>query len=867
MPKYRTKPSKDSAVSASSRLTSTFRLSLATCLATAAVSIPANIYAQEAATGVVTGRVQNSASGKYLNNARVEVVGTQIQEFTDDSGEFQLNGVPAGPQTLKVFYTGLDAKEVKIEVRSGEILAKDISLTSQDAYGTSDETVQLEAFVVASAREREAAALAINEQRFAGNIKSVVSTEAFGDIAEGNVGEFLKYMPGVTIDYVAADARTASLNGLDATFTSVSVNGNRLASAASGGTGRQFEFESATISSASRIEVTKLPTPEMTAEGLAGSINLVSKNAFEFARPKLTLNAYMGMHDEEFHLHKSGGVGNEQTFKALPNFSFSYVNPLSKTLGFTISGQSSNQFVDQHRTAPTWNWAQGGGSLTNPIMTGYTLQDGPKISYREGLSGGIDWKFAPGHVLSLTGGTNYYQTEFNNRNLNFTPGTTTTTFVVGGSGNSFGPSYTQSASGQGGVTQGQSFRKKVTVTNNAALAYKFKGRLWEAEAGGAWSASRGIYPLENFESLTTSMINPDVATSVLVTNNTTNVAALPSRVNVRYESDGSPFPAPDRFIITGTSGTPINPFLASSYRVATGRTRPVRGDDSFRGVNAKVKRHLDFLPFYNAVKVGGELRTQVRDVHAWQDDYTFNGNAGNFNGSQFLDTSYLGADNGFGFKGIEWISPYNAYDAWKANPALFTQTTAQSLAGRRFYLQNSQRIEETVTALFIQDELKLVDNRLSIIFGVRYEKTEDKGEGLDINGPSGTAAQLEANWKERGAHVTKDYDGYYPSINANFTLTENTIIRAGYANTFGRPDFGNIIPLTRVNDTAVIENDGIGNINPYSVIVRNTGLRPYDADNYDLTIEHYLPKAGLISVRGFLKDIVDFTFSQTRDLV
>jgi iron complex outermembrane receptor protein len=866
MPKNRTKTSKVSAASARNRLTGTFRLSLATCLATATIAIPATIQAQEAAaaTGVVTGRVQNAASGKYLPNARVEVVGTQIQGFTDEYGEFQLNDVPAGAQKLKVFYTGLDAKEVSIDVRGGEILAKEVSLTSQDAYGTSDDTVQLEAFVVASAREREAAALAINEQRFAGNIKSVVSTEAFGEIAEGNIGEFMKYIPGITIDYVAADARSAGLNGLDASFTTVSFNGNRLASAASGGVGRTFEFESATISSASRIEVTKLPTPEQSAEGLAGSINMVPKNAFEHAKEKLSINAYLGMHNEELTFSKEGGIGGSKQYLTLPNLSFSYVNPISKTLGFTISGQSSNQFVDQHRTAPTWNWGQGGGSISNPIMTGYTLQDGPKISYREGLSGRIDWKFLPGHVISLSAGTNYYATEFNNRNINFTPGTTTTTFVVGGTGNSFGPTFTQSASGQGAVTHGMSFRNKSTVTNNIDLTYRFKGRLWEVDSSLYASNSRGWYPLKMFESLNVSMVNPDAATSTLVTNNTTNQTALQTRVNVRFESDGSPFPAPDRFYVTGTNGTVIDPFKLSSYRVNSARMRPQKGEDTFTGVNFKVKRHLDFLPFYSSIKIGGEIREQIRNVRAWQEDLAFTG--ANNNAAQFLDTDYNDADNGFGFSNIEWPNPYAAWAAYQANPALFVASASQQAAARRFYMQNSQYIMETVTSGFIQHDLKLIDNRLSVVYGVRYEKTEDEGKGLRTSGPGGSLAAIAANWVERGQQVQKEYDGYYPSINSNFTLTENTIIRAGYAKTFGRPNFANIIPLTRVNDTAAIENDSIGNIDPYTALVRNTGLRPWKADNYDVTIEHYLPKAGLASVRGFVKDVTGFFVTGSRQL-
>jgi TonB-dependent receptor len=350
------------------------------------------------------------------------------------------------------------------------------------------------------------------------------------------------------------------------------------------------------------------------------------------------------------------------------------------------------------------------------------------------------------------------------------------------------------------------------------------------------------------------MVNPDATT------------AGNTNVTVRMESDGSPFPAPDRLLSFGTAGTPIDPYNLNNYKVVSGRIRPLQGTDSFRGISAKVKRHLDFLPFYSTLKVGGELRTQVRDVKSWQEDLTFNGVGGNISAAQFLDTNYQDADNGFGFSNIPWADPYAAWRLYRANPATFTASTAQQLAARRFYLQNSQKVEEKVTALFIQNELKFVDNRLNIIYGVRYEKTEDTGQGLKIDGPSPDMATLNANWTERGQAVTKSYDGYYPSINANFTITENTILRAGFAKTFGRPDFSNIIPLSRYNDTGAVVNDGIGNLNAYSVNVRNTALEPYSADNYDVTLEHYLPKAGLISGRVFMKDIENFFVSRTRDL-
>src|SRR2546430_6017629 len=72
---------------------------------TLATSAP-RVWAQAAAAGVVTGRVQSALTGNYLTNARVRVAGTNLEAFTNSAGEYRLTGVPAGQATLDVFYTG-----------------------------------------------------------------------------------------------------------------------------------------------------------------------------------------------------------------------------------------------------------------------------------------------------------------------------------------------------------------------------------------------------------------------------------------------------------------------------------------------------------------------------------------------------------------------------------------------------------------------------------------------------------------------------------------------------------------------------------------------------------------------------------------
>jgi hypothetical protein len=143
---------------------------------------PARSADAAATTGTISGRVQNVATGQFLNNARITVRGTDRVVFTDESGTYRLPSVPAGPVVLQVFYTGLDPQDITVVVAPGQLTERNVDLTSGDRYASNDGTIKLDAFKVSSARETDGAAIAINEQRFAANLKNVIAADAFGEV-------------------------------------------------------------------------------------------------------------------------------------------------------------------------------------------------------------------------------------------------------------------------------------------------------------------------------------------------------------------------------------------------------------------------------------------------------------------------------------------------------------------------------------------------------------------------------------------------------------------------------------------------------------------------------------------------------------
>lgn len=182
------------------------------------VSIHGVRSAETAAAGTLEGRVTNPGGDEYLERARVTLEGGAAETFTDSAGFYRLTNVPAGAIRVKAFFTGLAGQTQTVTLAAGTTAVLDfrlLPLTGPAGGGRDGEIVKLSAFRVITSREMEAAAIAINEQRFAPNIKGVVSTDEFGNVAEGSVGEFVKFLPGVTIDYEAgALARGISINGV-----------------------------------------------------------------------------------------------------------------------------------------------------------------------------------------------------------------------------------------------------------------------------------------------------------------------------------------------------------------------------------------------------------------------------------------------------------------------------------------------------------------------------------------------------------------------------------------------------------------------------------------------------------------------------
>ncbi len=840
----------------------------------------ASLAAQPVATGAVAGRVQNEQSGIYLNKAQVTVRGTQTSAQTNAAGEYRLAGVPAGDAVLDVFFTGMAPYSVKVSISPDATLQQDIALRRSATVVRADGTLVLEKFVVASEREYDAAAIAINEQRFSANRKDVVSTDAFGEINQGNVGEFVKFLPGISLD--VKDGNTPSgimVRGFDPNYTNVTLDGGMLASTIIANTqtsSRQFVLDGANINNLARIEVVKLPTPDMSANLLGGAVNFVSRSAFERAKMETRLSVYLSANEKAMDIGKTPGPLAEDTSKILPSFDLQFVHPVNKRFGYVVTAAYSSQYYLQNRAVLGARFTSAGATLDNPYTTNFNTNFAPNRSDR--TSGGVAFDFKAWDTstfkLKLSGSGSKQQTASRGINYNVGGGQP----VRWDRSNVLGSLTTA-----GSVGLGNSFQERHALSRSVSGAWNFTRGNWEVEAAGSFSNSNNRTRDGDKGFFRTVSVN------------------LPNVRTVNLEGINQDQPSISKVTVLNAAGQRIDELKLANYNLTTAGMERLNATDEVMEARLNVIRKFSVFGQPMSLKTGGNVNDMTRDLSYTPVNYTYVGadgvaSSGDEGMANFVSESDRGISPGFGIVAPEWPDSFKVWKNFVSTPRSWTQTSGQAGDVPRNVAIRSPWLREKISAAYIMGDLSLLKNRLRLVGGVRYEQTFTEGLGFrqdadavlvkDANGnvldtnpatagvqsqirpellPNGSGAYNEVLYKRRGYYNSRDYDYYHPSVHGTFNLTKDLLIRAAYAETIGRPNLSDIVPNLFVGENL---NFGVpGNTSatiPGFITGANLSLRPWTAKNYDYSIEYYLPKNGLLMFNYFKKDIRDFFSSVNR---
>jgi TonB-dependent receptor len=202
-----------------------------------------------------------------LPGASVSLTPGNFQGITNQNGEVLLPRVPAGSYELSISYIGYATLQKKVQIgANGSDLVE--TMVSKAVMGTE---------VVVMGDRLKGQAKALTQQRNNFNITNIVSADQIGRFPDANIGDAMKRIPGITMQNDQGEARNIIIRGLAPELNSVTMNGDRIPSAE--GDNRRVQMDLIPSDMIQTIEVNKTLLPDMDADAIGGSVNLVTRAA------------------------------------------------------------------------------------------------------------------------------------------------------------------------------------------------------------------------------------------------------------------------------------------------------------------------------------------------------------------------------------------------------------------------------------------------------------------------------------------------------------------------------------------------------------------------------------------------------------
>lgn len=343
------------------------------------------VQAQVAQSKTIKGKVVDAENGEPLTGATVRIGSSTQGTSTDVNGNFALENVKAEQLQLVVSFIGYEPLEVTYNraKSAGALLIK---------LKPSAKVLQQ----VEVKGQTEGQVKAMLEQRIAVNIKNIVSAEQIEKFPDVSAADAIQRIPGITLQRDQGEGRYIQLRGTPPELTNFNINGEQIPSPE--GNVRYVGMDVIPANQIDVIEVTKVLTPDMDADGIGGTVNIVTKKA---TGDKPEINALF-----------SGGYNN---LRAKENYQvqYSYANRYKK-FGFYVNASHylNNQGADnlefKYAKGPFWGSTGAGTNNYYVQYRQFQLRHYNIKRQRTGISTTLDYQFNEHSSIYLRGMYNRY---------------------------------------------------------------------------------------------------------------------------------------------------------------------------------------------------------------------------------------------------------------------------------------------------------------------------------------------------------------------------------------------------------------------------------------------------------------------------
>ncbi|MFP4545126.1 MAG: TonB-dependent receptor, partial [Candidatus Kapaibacterium sp.] len=344
------------------------------------------ISVQAQQSGIIKGRVIDS-DNLSLPGATVVIDTLGKGAITDNHGYYTITGIPAGSYELSVNYIGYNPGKKQVTVEPGKTTVVDFSLKAG--------IIELSEVVVSGHLKGQSKAL--NTQMNKRNITNIISSDLVDRFPDANIGDALKRITGINVQYDQGEARFGSIRGTSPMYNSVTINGERIPGAEA--EEREIQLDLVPADMVQAIEVNKTLTPDMEADAIGGSVNLVTRSAPAERRIGFTLGSGYNI-----LAGKPMYTGN---FIVGDRF-------LNDKLGVIASASYHNHDFGSDNTEAEWDYLDENNKNGSAFAEEIQVRQYAVQRIRQSVSLSLDYKFNANHTIYL-GGIYNHRNDWENR--------------------------------------------------------------------------------------------------------------------------------------------------------------------------------------------------------------------------------------------------------------------------------------------------------------------------------------------------------------------------------------------------------------------------------------------------------------------
>ncbi|PLK22396.1 TonB-dependent receptor [Porphyrobacter sp. TH134] len=635
---------------------------------------------------------------------------------------------------------------------------------------------------------------AVEAKRDAFIVSDSVVSDDIGRLPDQNTAAALRRIPGISVQEDQNEPRFPSIRGLPPTYNRTQINGAIVATGDNGGS-RTVPLDTVPSNFAQRLEVYKTITPEMDPNAIGGIINIVTRSAFDSEKPFFNATAAYTL------LEQANDIASERTSWRATAQAGSRFGPDRQ---FGIVGQANyslrNYDITQFETAtPSFReyTAAGapvdlgqGNGIPVPVQERLFLYN--NVRERIGGALALEWQPGPSVYMRLFGTYNRFKDNETRDENRLEP--------VG------------NVTNQTATTGTFASARNVINLNLPTTSQE----IWNLQYNARFEASEQLRV--DIDAIYSGAQGKEVGRG--------ETFRSASSAAFAFDYDASDFFFEFAPRTPASLANPaLHPFLNRTESLNTTQQDIYEGRLNLTYDSAFGDTEIE-------LKTGGIFRRTDHVRNQDQTTYTLTPGSG---------VTYTLAD-AFVRKPLDVIGGKvfdlaidrdQALAFFNANRSAFTAATNN--------VNGDFTVTEDVYGGFLQARIKAGD--IEALGGLRYERTDVNSASVRVNGGVTTPSVADGG-----------FDSFLPSVHLRWNAGPDLVVRAAWANTIGRANFGDVTARETLNIVA-------GAIPTLSR--GNPSLQPREAMGLDLSAEYYTGNGGLLSLGVFYKDIKNEIFTLT----